>query len=752
MSIPPLQPITIGEYKTGLQKDKKPFLIADEAFQTLENAYVWRSRVKKREGNRILGRLRRIFTDVAMGNSSATPWTFNIYTSLTVPISGPAEPNKEIEAGSVTITFNAVVFTDQGDGRITSDVNNYGWINYTNGNVTLIHNQGAGPFPVTISFNYFPTLPVMGIPQRDLSGINQEQTIFFDTKYAYVYVGTGFQEYIAGTQWTGSDSDLFVGANYRGATPSDRLFFVTNFVNNANNPIRYTDGATWTTLTPLVSATDSLFQARIIIPYYGRLLALNCWEGATGGGFGGAANIFNRCRFSQIGNPVAADAWRSDQFGKGGFIDAPTNEMITSAIFIKNTLVVFFEKSTWQLRYVGEYGLPFIWERVAADLGSESTLSSIYFDQGLLTVGDRGIIKADATGLDRIDRIIPDQIFAVRNLDNGVKRVVGVRDYKRELVFWSYPDQEFQAKFPNRIIVYNYRNNTFALFRDNVTAFGLYNSQDAITWDSLDVFWDDYNTYWEDPDNQEVFEYVVSGNQEGFIHLFGYSTQNEPSLTIRAVAIVAGITRFTIPNHGLITGDFIYVTGMLFLDDTTHLPDPNTLDNFIYKIKVVDANTVSIAKYDGTNYVEDFAWAPQTNATYVGDGRASLLPVMNITTKDFNPYSTDGNQLKISYIDFLTDVTQDSSVTINMYCNTSEAFSWNLPVGNINVETNLTPPYYAAGSDITWHRFYATAVGQFIRVNITYNDELMNVLPTHQSDFVLNAMTLWTRRAGKQVF
>ena len=185
--------------------------------------------------------------------------------------------------------------------------------------------------------------------------MNQQQTIWFDTTYAYIWSGTQFQEFIPGTTWASTDSDFFWGFNYRGTNPQDRLFFVTNFVNTASNPIRYTDGVTWTTFVPLISATQTLFQARIIIAYYGRLLALNTWEGSTAGGAGAAVNIYNRCRFSQLGNPVdQTNAWRTDVFGRGGFLDAPVNEQITGATFIKNTLVVDFENTTWQLRYVGD--------------------------------------------------------------------------------------------------------------------------------------------------------------------------------------------------------------------------------------------------------------------------------------------------------------------------------------------------------------------------------------------------------------
>ena len=45
----------IGPLQTGLQKNLRPFLIADDAFELLQNAYVFRGRVRKRFGETLMG-------------------------------------------------------------------------------------------------------------------------------------------------------------------------------------------------------------------------------------------------------------------------------------------------------------------------------------------------------------------------------------------------------------------------------------------------------------------------------------------------------------------------------------------------------------------------------------------------------------------------------------------------------------------------------------------------------------------------
>lgn len=844
-----LVPIYIGSYPDGgLNQYSKPYLQNDKAFTELENAYVWRNRVKKREGLKLVGRLRRVLTLTAMGNISAAgagTFTFNIFTGLGLLVT---EPDAQIELGNITAISIAIgapinqtltdsagtgVLTVVGAGPITSAS-----INYATGVLSITFSGAAGASAATFSGAYYPGLPVMGIDNREQAGTNDEQTIYFDTKYAYILSAGLFQEFIAGTTWSGTDADFFWCANYRGSTPQSRLFFTTNFVVNASNPIRYTDGATWTNFAPLVSAADTLYQARILIPYYGRLLALNVYEGTTAGGYGGAVNIFNRCRFSQIGNPVAVDAWRSDLFGKGGFIDAPTSEAIISAIFFKNTLIVGFERSTWQLRYVGEYGLPFIWERISSDFGTESTFSSLLFDDGVLSVGNRAIISATAVNVQRIDLAIPDIVFdEFQNNEEGLERVQGIRDYQRELAFWCYHDADTEGKFPNRSLLFNYRNNTFAIFRNNVTVFGTYQRSDAITWDSTTVDWDDMEVDWSNGDNQTLYPIIVCGNQQGYIHEYGYTSFDNPSLSITDIDMSVSPNVLTIKNHNLEQGDasasiqdgdIIYITGALY--DTLGTAPTNNLNGQLFSIQNIypyDADNVALFTWNFSTQQYEATPVQAGPPTYIGGGEVTILPQLYAQTKDFNPYQDRGHGLKMSYIDFLTDATPYAAFSVQLFINGGNSVLGNLLIGNKESETSLndfgtitaatqanpcqiTSPshqlstgaritisnvvgmtqvnggpytitvvdqnnftldgtnsigfsayitggvwqntvcvYYTPGSEYAWHRFYATLSGQYIRIAMTYDQDLMNSLSTHQQDWILNSMALWVRPGGR---
>ncbi len=241
-------PMKIVGPTTGLVQSREEFILPNDAYPVLENAFVWRERIKRKQGFQTLGRLQRQFTSISLGNSSASPWTFqllasvgvagtingisnfnpgsvstnephNLVTGQKVTITGVSgmiqvngvsftitvtgansftlgidttaygvysgggrwfltgQPNPQINPGSVVIVMGGVTFTDQGNGTLTSPTpGNSGTINYQTGIVVLTTTVAPGT-AATVSFGYFPGLPVMGLRQRDLNSTNNQLTI-----------------------------------------------------------------------------------------------------------------------------------------------------------------------------------------------------------------------------------------------------------------------------------------------------------------------------------------------------------------------------------------------------------------------------------------------------------------------------------------------------------------------------------------------------------------------------------------------
>lgn len=861
-----MQTLNIWGWDSGLQKNTKPFFIKDDAFQNLENAYVYRKEVRKREGAKVAGRLRRVLINVT-NNQSGAPMTFTIpgagsgTISLLLTLYGPtgSETAPQVEIGytgsSNIITFdpggvNETIFTDTlGTGilTVTGAVGKFtsnAWINYATGVITANFNGVGAGNVVNVTFTqlkYYPFLPVMGITTRDTTDINQEQTIFFDTKYAYIYTAGGFEEFIPGTTWNGTDSDFFWTANYRGSDTQTRLFFETNFVNDAGSPMRYTDATTWTTFQPQINAagTQFIFTSRLIVPYYGRLLCLNTIEGVDRGT---AINYYNRVRFSQLGNPVAADAFHSDVFGKGGFIDAPINEEIISAQFYKNVLIVFFERSTWRLQYVGEYGLPFVWERISSDFGSESTFSTVLFDSGVLAIGDKAIVTSSGSDVARIDLDIPDTVFDIQNVEKGPNRVQSGRQFQKEVVYWSYVKAYEGSIYPNRILLYNYRNNTYANFRITVTAIGSFPLTEGITWDRTDIYWDNETVLW-DSFLQTFTPAIGLGNQHGFIHVLGYDAQgtaalsnidanDQESLSVTNV-VVTDVVTLTVPNHNLEDEEWIYLSGLKYVINTSpYIAGSTNLNDKIYQIKIDPTDPVNkfiLSRWDLGTQEADFNFGVGNTGDYAGHGLVALLSNIVIQTKDFFPLKQQGQYIKTSSLGFLMDSTPNLNIGVNMIMNTNVNAQGNISAGNKDIETTNTKTglvlaatqsnpciinspdhclldgdtvifnnmegltelngneyvitlvttdtfsipvdssafgvylgegnwvqtnqeYFTLSGQYVWHQFYANCYGQFLSIEMKYNNDQMSQLFTHQQDFVVNALQLNFLPGGRNIF
>lgn len=759
-------PTYIRGMTTGLVQNRQQFILPDDAYPLLQNAFVWREQIRRKQGCAFLdgelnkSRLRRIITSVSVGNTGASPWSFNIFTASST---GASEPDKSLQPGSVIITIaGPTIFTDQGNGTLTSaSPGNSGTINYSTGDVVLTHTAGIG-VATTATFTYFPGLPVMGLRDRETNSVNKEVTIAFDTIYAYRYIA-GWQEFITGTTWTGSDSDFFWTTNYWTGDGNLKLFWATNFSGTGGDPIRYTNGVQWVDFTPQVNASaDLLTQCECLLPFRNRLVAFNTYEGPN---LVGSINFPQRIRWAAIGNPITtvspivstvnANAWRDDIPGQGGYLDIPTSEDIISVGFVRDNLVVYCERSTWQLRYTGRSIAPFQIEKVNSELGAESTFSAIQFDTSLVGVGDKGIVQCDSFQSNRIDIKIPDLVFKFNNLNDGTKRVSGIRDFVQRLAYWTYPfipDDAPSVTFPNRRLVYNYENDSWAIFIDSFTTLGNFQPSSTRTWANSKFSWASANFQWQS--NQPAFfPAIIGGNQQGFVLLLDFKTTNDATLEIKNITgNTTTATSIESPNHNLEKGSVIKITNI-----PTGTPFDN-LNNQIFGVVVVDVDNFLIYKYDpSTQQFSD----PQLDvpATYIGGGVIAVRDNFIVMSKKFNALET-GDNIQMGYIDVLLNNTKSGAITLNVYQNYNESTPINVLPENQNPTTgqpytffnSVVPTFNEGGisSEKNWKRAYCNSRGNFLTIVWTLSNAQM-VGVEQESDVQIDSQILWMRRAGRQL-
>lgn len=751
----------IAPINTGLQTNLKPWLIPDDAFESLINAYVFRGRIRKRFGTTLSGQGATNVTEQILRSRLR----YNIGTTNGAGDLAGTVPGAIFEIGQMfsigsqlytVITAGAVQPLLQ-DGTTTTAT-----YSTTNGAYNFV-----GAPALTIVY-FYPAQPVMGLTQYEIGPINDQPAFAFDTQFAYEFIAGGWQNSVGTPTWQGDDSQFFWATNWTGIANQDTYLFVTN--NNAttpapavtDDPIYYYDGTNWASFNPFtIVRTDGTFvaTARIILPFKDRLVLLDTVEDT-----GGVTSRFkNRARYSINGSPFASEvvgidsapyAWlepnQTNTVGaatgvaKGaGYIDAATEEEIISAEFIKDRLIVYFERSTWELAYTGNQVLPFVWQKINTELGSQSTFSTVPFDKVILTVGNTGVHACSGSNVERIDERIPTTVFDISDRAEGEKRVYGIRDYFTEMVYWTYPvDTEVSTEtFPNRVLVYNYKTGSWAINTDSFTAFGYFEQQQDIVWQTALFTWQNSNATWNSGITQSQFRQVIAGNPQGFILIVNpEEDRNAPAMPITNISYPSpGIVQMIVINHTLVPGEYVAVENAQGITIT-----PAT--SIIFEVlQVIDVDTIQLFIRPEVDF----------SGTYLGGGTLARVSNIDIRSKEWNPYVEKDRNIYVQRIDFCIERTEEGEVTIEYYTSSADdlqmiqqAQNTNMILGNNVLETrpydiNLYPLEQVQRR--LWHPVYFQSEGEFIQIQIIMSDTQIRTTAIAWSPFVLEGLTLFTQ-------
>jgi hypothetical protein len=765
----PFDRFLIAPVDTGLVKNVPPWLIPDEAFDYMQNAYVFRGRIRKRYGSSLMGMTQynsRLRASLLAGGDS-----IGVTDS-----SGNASGNVATILGDSTFTFAIGQSLSVGMQQyiVISNTTGPQPMNATLGTATFDISTGdytiMGSQPLTTIY-FYPGLPVMGINQYEINVVNDHPTYAFDTRYAYFFTGGSWARSGAAV-WHGNNLNYFWSINWQGMTGTQFLF-VTNFnatvpepVVATDDPIWYFDGTTWFP----ASGTNAFYflpaggaprtgpfvsTARIIVAFKNRVILLNTVENDGSAAPGVNTAYVNRARYCFFGSAFAVNAWyeksQQDDAGNvgagGGYIDASSEEQIISAEFIKDRLIVYFERSTWEIVYTGNQVGPFIWQKINTELGSQSTFSTVPFDKDVLTIGQTGVHACNGSNVVRIDDQIPNTIFEFQLENNASERTVGIRDYYSELVYWSYVDDLEQPTqvYPNQILVYNYKNGAWARNDDCITAFGYFEQSTDLTWESIgDLTWEQADFTWNSNVNQAQHRQIVMGTPEGYMLLLNEEeSRNAPSMQITNITFGFPGLILTIMSHNLTANpiEFDYDYDFILIENVVGDPTMMALNGSIFAVDtVIDSNNIVIIA--------------TASGTYNGGGTAARVSNIQIRSKRWNPYINEAKDFYLQKIDFAVVKTATGAITVDYYPSSSNVsmigggIQSGSIMGNSVLETfpydpNLYP--FEQYQDLLWHQIYFQSSGQFIQIGLSFSlDQMMN--PTVSlSGFEIQGMALYTQ-------
>lgn len=443
-----------------------------------------------------------------------------------------------------------------------------------------------------------------------------------------------------------------------------------------------------------------------------------------------ATNVFNPILLptNQTATP---SAFFEDQTGFGGFLPAGVDQDIITVSPNEDALIVGFTRLETRLVYTGNDLLPFNFYIVNAELGSTSTFSTINMDEGILTSGTRGLIITSQVESRRIDLSIPDEAFEIKLTQNGSERFTAARDYINEWVYFSYPVNNINYKFPTQTLQYNYRDDSWGIFRECYTTYGAFRKLSGFIWSTVgNTFptWSSWTQPWNAGASTLLQPDVIGGNQQGFILLRDEGTNEGNSLYIKNISFPATITGATQANPCVLTANNQFVVGQTVR--ITGVVGMTELNNNSYSVTAATATTVTISA-DSTlfgayisggtitplepiyspdhclnegdyivisgaigtigasvnnkifkvalSYTNGFSLNPplSTTGTYFGRGVIKRMYLPFIQTKQFPTAWAMGRKTRLGPQQYLFTTTANSQITLLIYLSQAADFAFN---------------------------------------------------------------------------
>lgn len=523
------QPYLIAAFGASLDREVQPWLLPQDAFQTIFDAYVHHGVLAKRDGVEFFAQLvhsKTLITNITNANPGV------------VTVASPAGLSN---GQRVQINYATGMTAVNGGQFIITNLVGASFDLYdTNGNSVDTTTFGAYT-PNSAKLSIFPALPVMGL-RTFVDNDNQRILVVMDTRRACVYdPNTNSFAPLEGPApfadyFTGNKSNFFSTASF-GRTGS--FGTATLFMTNNVDPIyTYVSGATSVTQfipnTNPTGVANYVNSCKYIFAIRQRLLLFGTLEGSVSGAGGTVYN--QRQRWSQAQNPNNFDDVTP---GNGGFVDAPTSEVITGTKALQDLIITHFTQSVWMSQPTSDPALPFRWNKINDFRACDAPYANIGHDRFVISFGKRGIVATDTVEVQRIDTRI--ELFMQNEVNaQFIQQMYSERNYTERRSWTLYPalindvnpESTTSPETSNRALIRTEEEAAWSIYRvafPPTTVDGV-SYPDGINFSCLgfgettrDLAWQDFNgvtapdNSWADFDEETWQSFFLQADSELFL-------------------------------------------------------------------------------------------------------------------------------------------------------------------------------------------------------------------------------------------
>lgn len=352
-----------------------------------------------------------------------------------------------------------------------------------------------------------------------------------------------------------------------------------------------------------------------------------------------------------------------------GLIECDTYELMKSALVLGDIMILNFQRSSWTLKKTRDAFNPYLTQKIPSVLGTDAGFSAVSWNYEVNSLGKPGMVTTDGRQSERFDNKLPN--FTQDDVDQAnFELIYGGFDRANEQFLFAYRSNTstLSSITQDAVLVYNYKEETFAINTQRFSCFGQTDQGQDLVWDDID---ETQNPSWARMDETEEIwnkigidastQKTLAGDNLGFVYQINKDYDdyfvNVTAITQASSAVV------TVDASAFQVGDrviFANVQGMTEINSSIGTVTTASLTSI----------TVDI---DSTNFT-----------AYTTGGSVSKLIEFEAGLDPFNPYRSEGRKCYVSHVEFLLK-TNAGSCYVDIYEDEEEA-----PLKTVFLESSTT--------------------------------------------------------------